>query len=121
MGQAHLFDATTGNLLHTFDDPTVTSQDFFGWSVAVEGNKVLVGAIGDDTNGDFAGQAHVFDAITGNLLQTLNDPTPSPLYYTVLHIGSNKAKGEDMPEHVFAKVWRYFETREATGGQDLFC
>jgi hypothetical protein len=26
--------ATTGNLLHTFNDPTVTSSDHFGWSVA---------------------------------------------------------------------------------------
>ncbi|MCH7729060.1 MAG: hypothetical protein IH991_21645 [Planctomycetes bacterium] len=47
-----------------------------------------------------------------DLYLTLNDPTPTPLYYTVLHIGSNKAKGEDMPEDVFAKVWTYFETRE---------
>jgi WD40 repeat protein len=75
VGQAHLFDATTGALLQTFDDPTVTSGDFFGISVALDGNTVLIGAPGDDTNGSGVGQAHLFDATTGTLLQTFDDPT----------------------------------------------
>ena len=33
VGQAYLFDATTGDLLYTFDDSTVTSNDNFGLSV----------------------------------------------------------------------------------------
>ena len=77
VGQAHLFDATTGNLLQTFNDPTVTTQDVFGSSVAIDGNNVLIGAYLDDTNGTNAGQAHLFDATTGNLLQTFNDPAPA--------------------------------------------
>ena len=77
VGQAHLFDATTGALLRTFDDPTVTSQDLFGLSVALDGNNVLIGALGDDTNGTNIGQAHLFDASTGNLLRTFDDPTPT--------------------------------------------
>jgi len=75
VGQAHLFDATTGALLRTFDDPTVTVADFFGTSVSISGNNVLVGALGDDTNGLDVGQAHLFDATTGALLQTFDDPT----------------------------------------------
>ncbi|MEO1498777.1 MAG: hypothetical protein AAFV43_16650 [Planctomycetota bacterium] len=75
VGKAHLFDAATGNLLRTFDDPTVTSNDQFGWSVAIDGNHVLVGAFGDDTTGVNVGQAHLFDANTGALLQIFNDPT----------------------------------------------
>lgn len=55
--------AITGNLLHTFNDPTVTVNDFFGYSVAVEGNHVLIGALADDTNGNNVGQAHLFDII----------------------------------------------------------
>ena len=53
--------AATSNLLHTFNDPTVTSTDFFGWSVAVDGNHVLIGARYDNTNGSFVGQAYLFD------------------------------------------------------------
>lgn len=74
VSQAHLFDATTGGLLHTFDDPTVTDNDFFGTSVAVHGNYVLIGAPGDNTFGDSVGQAHLFDASTGALLRTFDDP-----------------------------------------------
>jgi WD40 repeat protein len=77
VGQVHLFDATTGALLQTFDDPTVTTFDTFGWSVAIDGNNVLIGAANDDTNGVNVGQVHLFDATTGALLQTFDDPTPT--------------------------------------------
>ena len=60
-----------------FNDPTPTSQDEFGRSVALDGNNVLIGAWGDDTLGENVGQAHLFDAVTGNLLQTFNNPTPA--------------------------------------------
>ncbi len=75
VGQAHLFDATTGAFLRTFVDPTPTTEDDFGFSVSISGNNVLVGAIGDDTNGEDIGQAHLFDATTGALLKTFDDPT----------------------------------------------
>lgn len=75
VGQAYLFDATTGALLWTFDDPTPTSSDLFGESVAIDGNRVLVGAPHDDSNGTDVGQAYLFDASTGALLQTFDDPT----------------------------------------------
>jgi hypothetical protein len=65
----------TSLLKQTFNDPTVTTGDQFGVSVAIDGNNVLIGANGDDTNGNFVGQAHLFDATTGNLLQTFDDPT----------------------------------------------
>ncbi|GAB5380008.1 MAG: hypothetical protein Alis3KO_15520 [Aliiglaciecola sp.] len=76
-GQAHLFSISTGQLLHTFDDPTPTYYDRFGTSVAVSGNFVVVGDRTDDTYGTNVGQAHVYSASTGEYLQTLNDPTIS--------------------------------------------
>lgn len=77
VGQAHLFDTTTGVLLQTFDDPTVTQFDRFGSAVAIEGDLVLIGAPGDDTAGDGLGQAHLFDANTGQLLRTFDEPNPT--------------------------------------------
>ena len=77
VGQAHLFDTATGDLLATFDDPTPTARDGFGSSVALHGTLVLIGAPNDDTNGDDVGQVHLFDAETGALLMTFDDPTPS--------------------------------------------
>jgi len=75
-GSAYLFDATTGNLLQTINNPIPTSTDEFGTSVSVSGNNVLVGAHNDDTGALNAGSAYLFDATTGNLLQTINNPTP---------------------------------------------
>jgi len=75
-GSAYLFDATTGNLLQTFNNPTPVNQDQFGISVSVSGNNVLVGTRLDDTGAIDAGSAYLFDATTGNLLQTFNNPTP---------------------------------------------
>jgi hypothetical protein len=74
-GQAHLFSTSTGNLLRTFNDPSPAMSDFFGFSVAVSGDNVLIGALNDDTNGNDVGQALLFSATTGGLLQTFNDPT----------------------------------------------
>jgi hypothetical protein len=74
VGQAHLFD-TGGGFQQTFDDPTVTNVDRFGFSVAIEGDRVLIGARTDNTNGFGVGQAHLFDATSGQLAQTLDDPT----------------------------------------------
>ena len=48
-GVAYLFDATTGALLQTFLNPTPEANDFFGISVSISGNNVLVGASIDDT------------------------------------------------------------------------
>ena len=78
VGQAQLFNANTGQLLQTFNDPTPTDGDRFGSTVAVDGSRVLIGANRDDTNGEDVGQAHLFDANTGQLLRTFNDPTPNP-------------------------------------------
>ncbi|MCE9557096.1 MAG: hypothetical protein K8T91_27430 [Planctomycetes bacterium] len=77
-GQAYLIDATTKNILHTFQNPTPGKLDLFGQSVAISGNLVLIGAFGDDTDGFDVGMAYLFDATTGNLLHTFHDPTPTP-------------------------------------------
>jgi hypothetical protein len=76
-GSAYLFDVTTGVLLHTLNNPTPLDNDQFGTSVALLGNIALVGAVGDDTGGAFAGSAYLFDVTTGALLHTLNNPTPT--------------------------------------------
>jgi hypothetical protein len=97
VGQAHLFDAATGNLLRTFDDPTPTSQDHFGHAVAISGDRVLIGAPLDDTNSEDAGQAHLFDAVTGALLQTFNDPVVDADLETGDHFGTALAMvGDDI-------------------------
>ena len=133
IGQAHLFDATTGTLLQTFNDPTVTSQDQFGDSVAIDGNNVLIGEPLDNSNGPLVGQAHLFDA-TGTLLQTFNDPTPtgSDLFGTSVAIDGNNvligASGDDSTgpnvgqAHLFDTTGTLLQTFNdpTPGGSDSF-
>jgi hypothetical protein len=68
VGQAYLFDATTGSLLQTFNDPTGGGGDDFGNSVSIDGNYVLIGAHHADTVDTNVGQAQLFNATTGALL-----------------------------------------------------
>jgi hypothetical protein len=76
-GRAYVFNASSGALLHTLNNPTPAANDYFGWVVAVSGNFVVVGADGDDTGAAHAGSAYVFDASTGAYLRTLQRPTPA--------------------------------------------
>lgn len=76
-GAAHLFDVTTGDLLHTFNNPTPEGGDLFGDAVALEGDRVLIGAFLDDEGEENSGAAHLFDATTGDFLQTFSNPTPA--------------------------------------------
>ena len=62
--------AITFTLDQTFNDPTVTGSDQFGRSVAIDGNNVLIGAFGDDTNGGSVGQAHLFTPEPSTFLLT---------------------------------------------------
>lgn len=69
-GTAYLFDATTGQELRKFTSSEAAPQHQFGSSVAISGNRAIVGAYGDTTAG--AGAAYVFDVATGQELFKLN-------------------------------------------------
>lgn len=75
-GAAYVFDATTGNLVATLANPLGSEGDRFGYSVAISGNTVVVGAPLNDTGAAQSGLACVFNATTGALIATLVNPTP---------------------------------------------
>ena len=64
-GSAYLFDAGTGAQLRKLIPSDGAYQDEFGWSIAVDGGVVAVGAISDDDNGGDSGSVYLFDASTG--------------------------------------------------------
>lgn len=77
-GTAYVFNAATGALTATLNNPSPTASDNFGFSVAVDGNLAVVGAYRDDPGGvSAAGTAYVFNATTGSLIATLNNPSPT--------------------------------------------
>lgn len=74
-GQVYIYNATTGALLRTFDNPGGSSQDRFGDAVALSGNKVAIGAYGALSNGVRTGVVRIYDINTGVLLQTYTAPS----------------------------------------------
>jgi hypothetical protein len=80
-GSAYVFDAATGALIAALTNPTAASGDSFGVSAAVSGNTVVVGSYLDDTGAADAGSASVYNATTGALVATLNNPTPADFDY----------------------------------------
>jgi hypothetical protein len=76
-GSVYLYDATTGALLHTFNHPIPTAAGIFGQTISMSGDRVLIGAHGDDTEAIGAGSVHLFDAVTGDFLLTFDNPTPN--------------------------------------------
>lgn len=77
-GSVYIFDVTSGNQLDklTPNDGIVNgtfggNPTVGGSSLAVSGNVVVVGADGDDDNGDKSGSVYLFDLSTGNQIAKL--------------------------------------------------
>ena len=60
-GAVRVFDSTSGALLLVIPNPSPAETDQFGWSVAISGSRLVVGALGDDTGIIDAGTAYVYD------------------------------------------------------------
>ena len=70
--------AEPGDLLFTFDNPTPAGHEWFGKPVCSVGDRVVVGAHGNDIGAtSYAGGAYVFDSTTGQLVHSLLNPTPA--------------------------------------------
>lgn len=94
-GAAYLFDVASGQQLQKLTTTNVPQdlEDFFGWSVAANNEKVIVGAIGDDHAGTNSGAAYVFDIATGQQLAklTADDATSFDRFGTAVAISGNTA------------------------------
>jgi hypothetical protein len=76
-GRAYIFNAD-GELLQTLQSPNPKTNGEFGDSVAIDGDRVVVGEFDADVNPyQYEGRAYVYD-IDGNLLQNLTAPDPCP-------------------------------------------
>lgn len=73
-GSAYLFDIASGSQLQKFIAPDGAAGDYFGESVAIDGNYVLIGSRLDDDNGIDSGSAYLFEIDSGNLLQKFIAP-----------------------------------------------
>lgn len=67
-GSAYIFDIATGTQLFELTSDDLTANGNFGTSVAISGERAVVGAPFDDTIAVRGGAAYVFDLATGEQL-----------------------------------------------------
>ncbi len=70
-GAAYLFDLTNGKQISKIMPNDGQAHDLFGASVALQGNRALIGAFLDDDNDQDAGSAYLFDLDTGDQVHKL--------------------------------------------------
>lgn len=70
-GSAYVFDVRTGAQLRKLTPDEGSTDDNFGYSVALSGDLALIGALNDDVSGSNSGSAYVFHARTGAQLRKL--------------------------------------------------
>jgi len=76
-GRAFIYEVTTGNLLHTLENPSFTgtaAYDRFGSSVGICDKYAIVAARLEDTDGTNSGVAYIYDPASGSLLHFLTNP-----------------------------------------------
>ena len=71
-GKAYIFNASTGVLVHTLDNPSPFNSDQFGNTSDISDTYAIVGA--PSGQGGIDGEAFIFNASTGALLWTLANP-----------------------------------------------
>ena len=86
-GSAYVYDLA-GVLpsvpLVTLNDPSAGTRDFFGYSLAITGTHVVVGAHQDNTDGFNSGRAYLYSLTASNPtipVATFSNPTPGPSDY----------------------------------------
>src|SRR6185369_7284984 len=78
-GSVKVYDTATGALRYTLPNPHGAGNSF-GWSVAISGTRVVVGAYMDNTGAAATGRAYVFDlagATPTVPVTILNNPSPT--------------------------------------------
>lgn len=95
-GAVYLFDVQTGRQLAKLVAQDGAAGDQFGFSVAIEGQRVVVGSPLDDDGAADSGSVYVFDRVTGEQVASLraSDAAPSDaLGYTVAVSGATVMAG----------------------------
>lgn len=73
-GKAYVYNVLDGSLIRTIHNPAPEFGDWFGYSVAISGNNIAVGAGGNTVNGSSIGTIYIYNASTGALQHTINNP-----------------------------------------------
>ena len=86
-GAVHLYSATTGAFLRTLKPADSSANDGFGYSVAMQGKYLLVGANRRMSSG--LGAAYLFDLTTGKQLRKIDAFEPADFFGTAVAISGD--------------------------------
>ena len=79
-GKAYIYNIATGALLYTLDNPNpydTSTNDRFGFSVAISDTYAIVGAFQEDeAGGNSSGKAYIYSLSDGSLIKTLSNRDP---------------------------------------------
>jgi hypothetical protein len=67
-GRVYLYNADTGAYLRTIHTPNSSLNGAFGWSIAFDGDLMLVGSYADFNMNNSSGAGYLFNSDTGELL-----------------------------------------------------
>jgi cysteine-rich repeat protein len=103
-GTVWVFDRATAALVRRLENPRFGPDDFFGSSVALLGDQLLVGApLSDDRAAD-TGIVYLFEPATGQLVQTFRNPPQGPFDnfgFAVAAGGAGLLVGSPGPSRVY--------------------
>jgi hypothetical protein len=112
-GRAYVFSGETGDTLYTLLSPNPELNGYFGISVSGAGDvngdgfaDVVVGTYHEDGGATDAGRAYVFSGQTGNVLYTLQSPSPeSPGQFGLSVSGTGDVDGDGYADVVVGACW----------------
>jgi hypothetical protein len=76
-GSVFLYDYSTQNHLATLTTPTISPNAYFGNSITITNQHIIVGAPGEATPLLEAGVVYIFDRVTKQLVHTIQSPSPA--------------------------------------------
>ncbi len=78
-GIVRIYQVSTGALLHVLQNPRLSKEARFGWSVAISGSRVVIGAPEEDTGANDTGIAYVYNLLSSTPtapVTVLENPNP---------------------------------------------
>lgn len=110
MGSAFVFDIIQGEQLNKILPNDLTSSDFFGNAVDIDGSTAIIGAYKNNSKGIEAGAAYMYDINSGSLIKKLEayDPTTNDGFgYSVAMGGGYIAIGAPFSSSDTGAVYLY--------------
>jgi hypothetical protein len=115
-GSVYIYNVTTGAELHKLVAEDGAAGDYFGYSVAIDGNYAIVGAYQDGDNGSYSGSAYIFGPSSPSLLSIDNDSGNVNIMGENVGIGTTNPQAKLHVHDGYLLISENTDSRENCGG-----